>query len=74
MVLSTGSPLAPIQFDYVYDYISKNVLLGSITGTSQSPSFPLSGVPNLSLKKINRRDRHMLPLLRDEHPPARLPR
>ncbi|CAE6454223.1 unnamed protein product [Rhizoctonia solani] len=31
-IYSTGSPLAPQQFDYVYEHISKNVLLGSITG------------------------------------------
>ncbi|KAG8692015.1 hypothetical protein FRC11_012361 [Ceratobasidium sp. 423] len=31
-IYSTGSPLAPQQFDYVYENISKNVLLGSITG------------------------------------------
>ncbi|CUA70198.1 acetoacetyl-CoA synthetase [Rhizoctonia solani] len=31
-IYSTGSPLAPQQFDYVYEDISKNVLLGSITG------------------------------------------
>ncbi|KAF8321164.1 acetoacetate-CoA ligase [Clavulina sp. PMI_390] len=32
MVLSTGSPLAPVQFEYVYSSISPNVTLGSITG------------------------------------------
>ncbi|QRV72766.1 AMP binding enzyme [Ceratobasidium sp. AG-Ba] len=31
-IYSTGSPLAPQQFDYVYEHISKNVLLASITG------------------------------------------
>ncbi|CAE6455479.1 unnamed protein product [Rhizoctonia solani] len=31
-IYSTGSPLAPQQFNYVYEHISKNVLLGSITG------------------------------------------
>ncbi|CEL59546.1 acetoacetyl-CoA synthetase [Rhizoctonia solani AG-1 IB] len=31
-IYSTGSPLAPQQFDYVYKHISKNALLGSITG------------------------------------------
>ncbi|KAF9462660.1 acetoacyl-CoA synthetase [Collybia nuda] len=29
---STGSPLAPPLFDYVYEHIHPNVLLGSITG------------------------------------------
>ncbi|KAF8329778.1 uncharacterized protein EI90DRAFT_3061952 [Cantharellus anzutake] len=32
LVLSTGSPLAPSQFDYVYNHISRSVCLGSITG------------------------------------------
>jgi acetoacetyl-CoA synthetase len=31
-ILSTGSPLLPEQFDYVYQCIKKDVLLGSISG------------------------------------------
>lgn len=31
-ILSTGSPLKPESFDYVYNSIKKDVLLGSITG------------------------------------------
>ncbi|KAI0832453.1 acetoacyl-CoA synthetase [Trametes gibbosa] len=31
-IYSTGSPLAPHLFDFVYEHISRNVLLGSITG------------------------------------------
>uniref|UniRef100_A0A0W0FJZ4 Putative acetoacetyl-coa synthetase n=1 Tax=Moniliophthora roreri TaxID=221103 RepID=A0A0W0FJZ4_MONRR len=31
-IYSTGSPLAPQLYDYVYRYIHPNVLLGSITG------------------------------------------
>eukprot|EP01137_Pigoraptor_chileana_P031236 Opistho-2@18761 len=31
-ILSTGSPLKPESFDYVYTHIKKDVLLGSITG------------------------------------------
>ncbi|KAF5333725.1 hypothetical protein D9611_002601 [Ephemerocybe angulata] len=31
-IYSTGSPLAPPLFDYVFDHIHPNVLLGSITG------------------------------------------
>ena len=31
-ILSTGSPLKPQSYDYVYSKIKKNVLLGSITG------------------------------------------
>jgi len=33
-ILSTGSPLAPALFDFVYDNVKKDVLLGSITGGS----------------------------------------
>jgi len=31
-LLSTGSPLAPEQYDFVYDAVAKDVLLGSISG------------------------------------------
>ena len=31
-ILSTGSPLKPASFDYVYSSIKKDVLLGSISG------------------------------------------
>jgi len=31
-VYSTGSPLAPLLYDYVYEHIHPNVLLASITG------------------------------------------
>jgi acetoacetyl-CoA synthetase len=30
--MSTGSPLAPHLFDFVYSNIKKDVLLGSVTG------------------------------------------
>jgi len=32
MILSTGSPLKPTSFDFVYNKVKKNVLLGSISG------------------------------------------
>jgi acetoacetyl-CoA synthetase len=32
MILSTGSPLAPESFDYVYDAVKKDVCLSSISG------------------------------------------
>lgn len=32
-IYSTGSPLAPASFDYVYEHVHPNVLVGSITGT-----------------------------------------
>ncbi|XP_067861854.1 acetoacetyl-CoA synthetase [Heptranchias perlo] len=31
-ILSTGSPLKPLTYDYVYKHIKSNILLGSITG------------------------------------------
>lgn len=31
-VYSTGSPLKPESFDFVYEHIKKDVMLGSITG------------------------------------------
>lgn len=31
-ILSTGSPLKPTSFDYVYSSIKEDVLLGSISG------------------------------------------
>ena len=31
-ILSTGSPLPPGLFDFVYDKVKKDVLLGSVTG------------------------------------------
>ncbi len=33
-ILSTGSPLKPESYDYVYSHIKKDVLLGSITGNT----------------------------------------
>ena len=32
MVLSTGSPLKPQSFDFVYKYVKKDLVLGSISG------------------------------------------
>lgn len=31
-ILSTGSPLSPKSFRYVYEHVKKDILLGSITG------------------------------------------
>ena len=33
MILSTGSPLSPQSFDFVYNYVKKDLVLGSISGT-----------------------------------------
>uniref|UniRef100_A0A1X7VJ56 Acetoacetyl-CoA synthetase n=1 Tax=Amphimedon queenslandica TaxID=400682 RepID=A0A1X7VJ56_AMPQE len=48
-ILSTGSPLGPASYDYVYNCIKRNVLLGSITGgtdiiscfAGQNPTLPV---------------------------------
>lgn len=48
-ILSTGSPLKPASFDYVYSSIKKDVLLGSISGgtdiiscfVGQNPTVPV---------------------------------
>ncbi|KAJ8509337.1 hypothetical protein ONZ45_g8488 [Pleurotus djamor] len=44
-IYSTGSPLAPALYDYVYEKIHPNVLLGSITGMAVE-SFSPSGESN----------------------------
>ena len=31
-ILSTGSPLKPLSYEFVYKHIKKDLLLGSITG------------------------------------------
>ena len=48
-ILSTGSPLKPQSYDYVYRHIKSDVLLGSITGgtdiiscfAGQNPCLPV---------------------------------
>jgi len=34
MILSTGSPLQPQSFNFVYNYIKKDVVVGSISGST----------------------------------------
>jgi len=49
MILSTGSPLKPQSFDFIYDYVKSDVLVGSISGGTdcigcfmgQNPSLPV---------------------------------
>jgi len=49
MILSTGSPLKPQSFDFIHDFIKKNVLVGSISGGTdcigcfmgQNPTLPV---------------------------------
>lgn len=44
-ILSTGSPLLPEQFDYVYNEIKSDVLLGSISGGTDIVSCFMLGCP-----------------------------
>jgi acetoacetyl-CoA synthetase len=46
-VFSTGSPLAPEGFDYVYDKVKKDVLLASIAGGTDIISCFVLGCPTL---------------------------
>ena len=46
-MLSTGSPLAPESFDYVYQHIKKDICLSSITGGTEIISCFALGNPTL---------------------------
>src|SRR5690606_14094915 len=50
-ILSTGSPLAASQFDYVYDAISPDVHLASISGGTDIISCFCLGVPWLPVRR-----------------------
>jgi acetoacetyl-CoA synthetase len=50
-ILSTGSPLAPASFDYVYDAVADDVLLASITGGTDIISCFASGNPVLPVRR-----------------------
>jgi acetoacetyl-CoA synthetase len=50
-ILSTGSPLAASQFDYVYDSISPDVHLASISGGTDIISCFCLGVPWLPVRR-----------------------
>jgi len=45
MILSTGSPLAPESFDYVYEHIASDICLSSISGGTDIISCFLLGNP-----------------------------
>src|SRR5690606_37640965 len=51
IVLSTGSPLAPASFDYVYDAIAADVQLSSITGGTDIISCFAGGNPVLPVRR-----------------------
>ena len=50
-ILSTGSPLAGSQFDYVYDAIARDVQLASISGGTDIVSCFCLGVPWLPVRR-----------------------
>lgn len=50
-ILSTGSPLLPEQFDFVYNHIKKDVLLGSISGGTDIVSCFMLACPILPVFK-----------------------
>ena len=50
-VLSTGSPLAPASFDYVYDAIGQDLLLASISGGTDILGCFAAGNPVLPVRR-----------------------
>lgn len=50
-IFSTGSPLAPSTFEYVYQSIHPDIMLGSITGGTDILSLFCSGCPILPVYK-----------------------
>lgn len=50
-ILSTGSPLMPESFDYVYNKIKQDVVLSSIAGGTDIISCFVLGNPNLSVHR-----------------------
>lgn len=50
-IFSTGSPLAPSTFEYVYNSIHPDIMLGSITGGTDILSLFCSGCPILPVYK-----------------------
>jgi acetoacetyl-CoA synthetase len=51
VILSTGSPLAPEDFEYVYEHIKENILLASISGGTDICSCFALGNPILPVLK-----------------------
>ena len=50
-ILSTGAPLLPEQFDYVYKAFKKNLLLGSICGGTDIMGCFMLGNPTLPVRR-----------------------
>ena len=51
VIFSTGSPLAPEDFDYVYEHVKEDVLLASISGGTDICSCFALGNPTLPVRK-----------------------
>ena len=49
---STGSPLSPEGFGWVYDHVKKDILLGSVSGGTDPCTAFLGCSPLLPVKKI----------------------
>lgn len=74
-IYSTGSPLAPHLFDFVYEHISPHVLLASITGTPVSLLSIYRHVPRTAKRSSRtRRNGHLLSVRRNVHRAPGLPR
>lgn len=56
-ILSTGSPLKPQSYDYVYRCIKSNVLLGSISGDWRIRNSRLKSYKNLVRRSLDLRQR-----------------
>ena len=50
-ILSTGSPLAPQSFDFVYEHVKKDVQLASISGGTDIVSCFVLGDPTLPVRR-----------------------
>jgi acetoacetyl-CoA synthetase len=50
-IFSTGSPLAPESFDYVYEKVKRDVLLASISGGTDILSCFMLGSPTLPVRR-----------------------
>ncbi|MGI9461350.1 MAG: acetoacetate--CoA ligase [Alphaproteobacteria bacterium] len=51
MILTTGSPLIPESFDFIYDSIKSDLQVASISGGTDILGCFLAGVPNLAVKR-----------------------
>lgn len=50
-VMSTGSPLGPAQFDWVYEYVADDLQLASVSGGTDLIGCFAAGVPTLPVRR-----------------------